>query len=191
MCSKIDFYTELICGKLSETRFIHSIRTAEMCRDLAEKHGFEPDKAYMTGILHDICKEEQDAELERLANLYDLDPVEKTARKLRHAPAGAAYVREVLGIEDEDMLTAIRFHTIGRAQMSVLEKILYLGDLVERDRVYPDVEKYREYAIRDLDNGMYEALKWAIEDCLIKKQRIPRYTLEAYNYYINERLKYG
>jgi predicted HD superfamily hydrolase involved in NAD metabolism len=165
-----------------------------MCRELAEKHGFDPEKAYLAGILHDVCKEESENELKRLAFTFDLDPLEQEVEKLLHAPAGAAYVKETLGIADEELLLAIRFHTVGRAGMSKLEKILYLGDLVEYSRDYPEIEKYREYVLCDLDLGMYEALKWSINDCLTGKKQISHNTLTAYNYYTilnRERLIHG
>jgi predicted HD superfamily hydrolase involved in NAD metabolism len=155
-----------------------------MCRELAERHGYGCDKAYLAGVLHDICKEESEAELQRLAFAEALDPLEKQIHKLWHASAGAVYVRDVLKIDDSELISAIRFHTVGRANMSKLEKILYLGDLVERSRDYPDIEKYREYTLTDLNLGMYEALKWSINDCLKKQKRISNNTLEAYNYYL-------
>jgi predicted HD superfamily hydrolase involved in NAD metabolism len=157
-----------------------------MCRELAEKHGCDCEKAYLAGILHDICKEEGGQELKRLAFSEALDPLEKQVPKLWHAPAGAVYVREVLGIGDAELLSAIRYHTVGRAGMSALEKIVYLGDLVEYGRDYPDIEKYREYTLRDLDFGMYEALKWSVNDCLVRGKYISQNTLEAYNYYLKK-----
>ncbi|MCL2697744.1 MAG: bis(5'-nucleosyl)-tetraphosphatase (symmetrical) YqeK [Oscillospiraceae bacterium] len=187
-------YIELIKGKLSEERFTHSIMTADMCRELAENHGYDPEKAYLAGLLHDICKEESETELKRLAFSHSLesanrslDPLEKEIRKLWHAPAGAVYICEVLGINDTELISAVRFHTVGRAAMSKLEKIIYLGDLVERSREYPDIEKYREYVLFDLDLGMYEALKWSISECLTEKKQISRYTYEAYNYYVKKK----
>jgi len=186
----LEFYVEFVSGKLSELRFIHSLRTAEMSRELALKHGYDPEKAYLAGILHDISKEEGEKELRRLAflkqNQNGLDPVEREERKLWHAPAGAAYIRETLGINDEEILSAVRFHTVGRAGMTKLEKIIYLGDLVEHDRNYPDVEKYRQYALDDLNNGMYEALKWALTDNVTRNKRIALNTYEAYNYYLKK-----
>jgi predicted HD superfamily hydrolase involved in NAD metabolism len=193
MKKSVEFYTKLIKDKLSKERFAHSIKTAEMSRELAEKHGFDSEKAYLAGILHDICKESSEKELKKLAfsKLLEkegmgLEPLEKEERKLWHAPAGAVYVREELGIHDMELIAAVRFHTVGRAKMCKLEKIIYLGDLVEHDRDYPEVEKYREFVLRDLDFGMYEALKWSITDCLKRKKRVSRYTYEAYNYYLNK-----
>ena len=90
----------------------------------------------------------------------------------------------MLGITDTDILNAIRFHTVGRADMSKLEKIVYLGDLVSAERNYPDVEKYRAYALENLDNGMYKALEWLIPDFVGSGRMIPVSTVEAYNCYL-------
>jgi len=186
MKNSIENYTKLVKKRLSVVRFTHSVKTAEMSAELAQKHGYDAEKAYLTGILHDICKEESEKELRQLAFKEDLDPLEREVQKLWHAPAGAVYIREALGIDDTELLSAVRFHTVGRAKMSKLEKIIYLGDLVERDRDYPDVERYRDFALADLDLGMYEALKWAVNDCLQRKKRISLNTLDAYNYYLKK-----
>ncbi|MCL2077419.1 MAG: bis(5'-nucleosyl)-tetraphosphatase (symmetrical) YqeK [Oscillospiraceae bacterium] len=187
----IKFYTDFIKEKLSEARFTHSVQTAEMSRELAYAHGFDPDKAYLAGILHDVYKEECEKEMKKLAfsktlekSDMGLDPLEKKEYKLWHAPAGAVYIKESFGIQDPEIIAAVRFHTVGRSGMTDLEKIIYLGDLVEHGRDYPEVEKYRRFALWDLDEGMYEALKWAIDDNMQRDKRISRYTYEAYNYYV-------
>ncbi|MCL2019096.1 MAG: bis(5'-nucleosyl)-tetraphosphatase (symmetrical) YqeK [Oscillospiraceae bacterium] len=186
-------YTRLVKDRLSEERFTHSVKSAEMSRELGVAHGFDSEKAYIAGILHDICKEDSEKELKRLAFSktlekmgLGLEPLEKEDHKLWHAPAATVYIKEVLGINDTDILSAVRYHTVGRARMTKLEKIIYLGDLVEHSREYPDVDKYRDFALSDLDLGMYEALKWAINDCLQRKKRISRNTFEAYNHYLKK-----
>ena len=68
--------------------------------------------------------------------------------------------------------------------MSKLEKIVYLGDLVSEERDYPDVEKFRSYALKDLDFAMFRSIKWSIESLMEKGCRVPLSTMEAYNYYI-------
>ena len=179
----IEYYTETAQGMLSEKRFRHCIGTAQMCRELAVMHGCDPEKAYLTGILHDICKEKSGEELIKLASLTALEPLETTEPGLLHAPAGAVYIRDELQIDDKEIFTAVRFHSIGRAGMSDFEKVIYLGDLVERGRKYPDVDKYRGYALECLDKGMYMALKWAIEAHMKNELQISIYSCEAYNYF--------
>ena len=90
---------------------------------------------------------------------------------------------ENLGIKDIDILNAVRYHTAGRADMSMLEKIVYLGDLTSADRSYKDVEKYREMSFENLDNAMYNALKYSIGETLGKGGLIPPCTIAGYNFY--------
>ncbi len=179
-------YKELIKGMMGKKRYIHSCNVAEMCVKLAEIHGGDKEKAYIAGILHDIRKEADDEAQMRELQLsgYYIDPVELASKKTWHGIAAAYYVKEVLGITDTDILNAIRFHTVGRAGMSQLEKIVYLGDLVSAERTYPHVEKYRQYAFESLDLGMYKALKWLIPDFIENGRKIPVSTLEAYNCYL-------
>lgn len=179
-------YKELIRSMMGNKRFVHSCNVADMCVKLAEIHGEDTEKAYTAGILHDIRKETDDETLEKELKLsgYYVDPVELASKKTWHGIAAAYYVRNVLGITDTDILNSIRFHTVGRADMSKLEKIVYLGDLVSAERSYPDVEKYRKYAMEDLDKGMYKALKWLIPDFAENGRMIPVSTIEAYNCYL-------
>ncbi len=181
-----DNYKELIKGMMGKKRYVHSCNVADMCVKLAEIHGEDTQKAYIAGILHDIRKEIDSETLENELRLsgYYIDPVELASHKTWHGIAAAYYVRDVLGITDTDILNAIRFHTVGRADMSRLEKIVYLGDLVSAERSYPDVEKYRAYAFESLDKGMYKALEWLIPDFVESGRMIPVSTIEAYNCYL-------
>ena len=108
---------------------------------------------------------------------------ETETKALWHAVAGAGFVRDSLMVGDEDIINAVRFHTIGRANMSRLEEIVYIGDLISADRSYKDVKKFRKLAYQDMDRVMLEALIFSIESVTDKKGMIPEYTLEAYNQY--------
>lgn len=191
MTDEIQRYTELVRGCLSNKRYKHSVAVADMCFKLAALHGADPVEAYTAGILHDIRKETAPELIKKEAAKSGLcpDPVELRTPALWHAVAGAAYVRDVLGVENPDIIGAIRFHTIARADMTRLEKVVYLGDLVSKDRQYDDVEKFRRLAFEDLDNAMFEAVRWSIEDTIGKSGRIPRYTFEAYGFYIDYKIK--
>lgn len=184
---EIKDYTELIRSTLSKKRFTHSVNVADMCFRLATVHGADTVKAYTAGILHDIKKEEMPVAMKKLVILSDLNVhrIEIETPALWHSIAGAAYIRDTLKISDPDIINSVRYHTVGRAEMSVLEKIVYLGDLVSADRTYKDVEKFRSLSVEDLDNAMFEAVKWSIEDTMSKGGKIPPTTFEAYNYYID------
>ena len=159
-------YIDIIRGRLTPKRFRHSLAVAEKARDLAEKYGADVEKAYMAGLLHDIMKDtDGDSQLQILQD-FDilLDDVEKQSPKLWHARAGAAFMEHILSIHDTDILNAVRYHTTGRAGMSLLETILYLADFTSADRDYPDVDVLRELTDRDLLEAMEYAAAYTIQD---------------------------
>lgn len=184
---EFDKYEELIKELLSKKRFNHSVNVAEACYELAEKYGADKKRCYLAGLLHDVMKEEnKDAQREMtLDSGLAPDPAECTAPALWHAVAGAVYVRDVLRIDDEEIIRAIRFHTIGCAEMSLLEKIVYLGDMISEDRDYKDVDKFRKICYDGIDKAMSVALIYNIESVCKKCGHIPRYSFEAYNYYLD------
>ena len=183
---EFDKYEELIKGLLSKKRFTHSMNVAEACYDLAEKYGADKKRCYLAGLLHDVMKEE-DKPTQRVMTAesgLDPDPAELKAPALWHAVAGAVYIRDTLKITDVEVIRAVRFHTIGCAEMSLLEKIVYLGDMISEDRDYKDVEKFRKICYDGLDKAMSVALIYNIESVCKKCGAIPRYSFEAYNYYL-------
>ena len=129
---EFDEYEELIKERLSKKRFTHSMNVAEACYDLAERFGADKKRCYLAGLLHDIMKEDLPDRQRQMTvdSGMSPDPAEIDTPALWHAVAGAAYVRDRLGIDDEEILAGIRFHTIGCAKMTKLEKIVYLGDMI-------------------------------------------------------------
>lgn len=177
---------DFLRSRLSDKRYTHSVNVADECRKLAKKYDEDEEKAYFAGLVHDVCKEIPADELKKMAaeSGLNLTQAELVTKALWHAVAGAAFVRDSLNIQDEDIINAVRFHTIGRAGMSRLEEIVYIGDLISADRTYKDVKKFRKLAYQDMDRVMLEALIFSIESVTEKKGLIPEYTLEAYNQYV-------
>jgi len=171
---------------LSAKRYTHSLNVAEECRKLAERYGEDPNKAYFAGLLHDICKELPSDEQKRLAdnNVFTVCREELETRSLWHAVAGAYFIKTEFRIEDIDILNAVRFHTVGRAGMSLLEEIVYMGDLISADRDYKDVDKIRKLAYTDLNAAMLEAFAFSIKSVVKKGGFIPPCTTEGYNFYL-------
>ncbi len=171
--------------RLSKKRCTHSLNVADEARKLALTYGGDPDKAYLAGLLHDVCKEiphEEQLEMVKHSQM-DISPPELIAPPLFHAPAGAWYSENVLGFHDNDLLNAIRYHTIGRGGMSLLEKEVYLADLISADRTYKDVGKMRRIAYIDLDAAMFEALRFSVSSVVEKCSLLPIHTINAYNEY--------
>lgn len=170
---------------LSSKRYQHSLNVAAECKKLAEKYGEDPEKAYFAGLLHDVCKELAPEEQQRLIaeSGFTVCREELETRSLWHAVAGAYFVKNVFGVEDLDIINSIRFHTVGRAGMSRLEEIVYLGDLVSADRTYKDVDKMRKLVYSDLDAAMLEGFVFSIKSVVKKGGLVPPCTVEGYNFY--------
>lgn len=173
----------LIKSRLEESRFNHSLNVAESARELATLYGGDADKAYTAGLLHDVMKNASDEEqLGVLSEAgIELMPVERANKKLWHAVAGAAYVKFVMGIDDREIVRAVRYHTTGRAGMSQLEKIIYLADYISAERSYNGVEDMRRLCRENPDAAIEYALVFGIPDLVSKGRVIHPDSLDLYN----------
>ena len=175
-------YVEILKERLTEKRFFHSLAVAKEALRLAEKYGADTKKAFLSGLLHDVCKDDKPNLQLQLFEEFGiiLDTVEKNARKLWHARAGAVYLKEKLGIDDNEVISAVRYHTTAKANMTLLEKILYLADFTSEDRDYPGVEDMRCAVDISLEHAMREALIFTVVDLGEKGMPIHNDTLDAY-----------
>lgn len=178
---------------LSERRFIHSCNVSSSSRKLAEIYGVNPDIAEFAGLVHDICKEiSNDKQFERLEKSnMDVCQEELSAPKVWHGIAGAQFLRDELNIKDNDILNAVRYHTVARAGMSELEKIVYLSDMISEERSYTDVWQLRAITEKSLDLGMFYALRYMLQKLLQKGCLFPKHTVEAYHEYASKVLMKG
>ena len=176
-------YIEIIRQRLGDYRFRHSLCVAEEAKRLAQKYGADPDKAYTAGILHDIMKDTaKDAQLQILADYgVTLDEVEQDAPMLWHARCGEVFLRHILGVTDQDILTAVRYHTTGRAGMSPLERVVFTADFTSADRDYPDVDVMRAKADRSLTEAMCYGVEYTIGDLQRQGRAVHPDTLALYN----------
>ena len=179
----IDEYKAFLKTRLNEKRYIHSLAVASEAQRLAEKYGADPYKAYFAGLLHDITKNSTQAEHLQIMDAFGiiLTDVEKNAEKLWHAITGAAYVKHFLGVDDKEVINAIRYHTTAKADMSKLQTVLYLADFTSSDRDYPDVNVMRGLVDKSADEALEYALKYTINELLEKKAAIHPDTVAAYN----------
>ncbi|GHU53004.1 HD domain-containing protein [Clostridia bacterium] len=177
-------------GRLTRKRFQHSLNVAAEAKKLAENYGannIDTEKAYFAGLMHDCCKELPSNELKNLAfsaNL-NMDKTEINAKSLWHGIAGASFVRDNLHISDSEIINAIRFHTVGRAGMSLLEEIVYIADMISEDRTFDGVDKLRKMAYQDLKITMFECIKYSLNKVINKNGFISNYTFASYNYYLS------
>jgi len=138
---------------LDEKRYIHSIGTMEVSIKLADRYDVDKSKAKIAGLVHDCAKCFKDAELLNYAMKSGIviDNVMLNHRELLHGPAGKYMAETVFQIRDQDILNSIAYHTTGRENMSKLEKIIYVADLIEPSRCFDGVEKLRKLAYVDLE----------------------------------------
>ena len=149
---------EWLKENLSEERYEHSLGTAEAAVELAEKFGLDEQKAYFCGLIHDCAKCFPNDELKNtICDCKDLCEVELCNPKTYHAPAGALLAKKEFCITDEEILSAIRWHTLGKIEMSAFEKIIFLADKIEsRTRPCEYTAPIKEAL--DEENGLDKAL---------------------------------
>ena len=181
----IEKYKELLQSKLNEKRYYHSLCVALEAKRLAKKYGADPDKMYLAGLLHDITKNTENNEQLQLFNEFGimLTAVEKASPQIWHAMSGALFVQKELKITDEDIISAIRYHTTGKAGMTLSQKVVYLADLTSTDRDYPDVNEIRQKADVDIDKAIFAVLKFTVNNMSGCGKPLHPDTLDAYNEY--------
>lgn len=177
-------YIEILKEKLTEHRFVHSLNVADSAKELARLYGCDEDIAYTTGLIHDACKDiPTGLQLSyMLENGMELTEIEISTAKLYHAMCGSLYIQKEFGIDNQDMINAVRYHTTGRKNMSLLEKIVFIADFISAERSYDGVEIMREKASRSLDEAIVEGLGFTIKDLIDRGGRfIHPDTIDAYN----------
>ncbi len=175
-------YIEIIRKRLSDYRFRHSLCVAEEAKRLAEKYGADPDKAYTAGILHDIMKDTDPTVQMQMMQEYgaELDDIQKNSPTLWHAHSGEVFLRNILGVTDEEILSAVRYHTTGRAGMSLLEQVVFTADFTSADRDYPDVAVMRGLADTSLTAAIRYGTEYTIRDLQERGRAVHPDTLAMY-----------
>lgn len=183
----INKITEDLQKRLKSGRFEHTLGVARTAKEMAEIFGVNPNMAYLAGMLHDCAKNLSDDELIKLCddNNILVTESEQKAPYLLHAKAGANIAKTRYGITDEDVLSAITWHTTGKEDMSDLEKIIFSADYIEPGRTkQPNLEELRKHAKTDLDLLVFNILKDTVD--YLKSQGhmyIDENTLNAYEFY--------
>lgn len=161
-------------------RLPHIRGTEETAVRLALRWGADPEKMRRAAILHDCTKYASLEEHLAICARYgvELDELERSAVKLLHAKSGAALAKYVFG-QDDEVFTAILYHTTGRGNMTLAEKILYLADYIEPCRDFPEVDELRRLAELDLDRAVLMGVRLSIEEMMERNRVVHRNTLEA------------
>ena len=183
ICLKANDYKQIIKPRMSEYRYTHSVNVSKEAKRLAKIFGCDEEKAALAGILHDITKETpKEEQLQIMLNSgIILDNIEKNSSKLWHGISGSIYIEEVLGIKDEDILNAVRYHTTGRANMSLLEKIIFVADFTSEERTNNGVATMRKKSKKSLEVAMLYGLKFTLKDLSKREMTIHPNALACYN----------
>lgn len=183
--------------ELEPKRYEHTLSVAYTAANLAAVHGVDVEKALIAGMLHDCAKclshKKQMSLCEKNhVRLSELEAEEDSP--LLHAKAGSVLAKEEYGITDEDILNAISYHTTGRPQMSLLEKIIYIADYIELGRKHikrtntnsegtDRLTQVRRMAYRDLDEALCNILGDSLAYLREKGGKVDSMTQKTYEYY--------
>ena len=170
-------------SNLSEGRFLHSKRTADTAEKLCMLYGGDPCKGRVAGLLHDIAREHGNDEITRLAGTDGLgiSSIESEYPVLLHGRAGAVLAKSEIGIDDEEILDAVRWHTTGKLDMSVLTAVLYVADYIEPGRTHIDNEFRCRIKEMSLDRLVMEIVRSSIAYCRKKGYSVAEQTFLLYH----------
>jgi predicted HD superfamily hydrolase involved in NAD metabolism len=168
--------------QLTDHRYQHTIGVMETAIVLSERYGADAKKAELAAIFHDYAKFRPKDEMKQiiLDQGMNLQLLEFNS-ELWHAPVGAFLVENEVGITDEEILDAIRYHTSGRVGMSLLDKIVYLADYIEPGRRFPGVDEVRDLAKANLNQAVIQSVKNSIQFLMKKNQPVYPDTIYTYN----------
>lgn len=154
---------EIVKSKVSIKRFNHIMAVVDMSIKLAKIYNADIEKCEIAALLHDICKEMNKEEMKKICKnnfSEDLTDEDLENDEILHPFVGAYWVEKNLKIKDIEILNAIKNHTLGNKNMSLVEKIVYIADAIEITRNYPGVEEIRNLVFKDLNEGiLFEAEK--------------------------------
>ena len=173
---------------ISPERLKHSLAVERDALELARRWGADCEKATLAGLFHDIAKGMTGpAMLERARTAgLPVSALEAENPKLLHGKIGALITEDELGITDPEILSAIRKHTFGSENMSLLEKIIYLADHLEPGRIYPGVAKARAIAFKDLDQAIVATAEATLAFLKNKGASIDPQTIKTRDWYRNK-----
>ena len=178
-------------NNLNEERYEHSLGVADSAVELAKLYNLDTEKAYIAGLLHDCAKCLSNGDLrDIIKNHLDIQECELINPKTFHAPVGAYFAKNKFGITDNEILSSIRWHTIGKLDMSDFEKIIFIADKIE-SRTRPsdmiNCIKPHLYKQNGLNMALLECYKLTIKSLVDRDLKICISTIEIYNELLNEK----
>lgn len=176
--------------KNDETRYNHSIGVMNMCEKLAIHYNCDIERAKKAGLMHDLAKYLSDEEKIKYVdeNNISITDIQRSIPGVLHGIIAADICKKQYGF-DEEMCNAIAYHTTGKANMSLLEKIVYVADKIEENRNYSDIEYYRNLAMTDITQACLEIVNFQIEDAIKKDKIFDEKSIETRNYILLNKKK--
>lgn len=189
-CTKINEIKEWLKNNLNEERYEHSIGVSETAVLLAKEFGLDEEKAYLAGLLHDCAKCMSNDELKNIINSsIHVEECEMINPKTYHAPVGAYLAQNKFGVDDEEILSAIRWHTVGNLNMTDFEKVIFIADKIEprtRPVEYINTIKPKLEETNGLNKALLECYNSTIKSLVDRKLKICISTIEIYNKLLSE-----
>lgn len=171
---------QFVIDHLTEKRLIHTanviVTALKKCKELS----LNEEKVYTSALLHDVAKYLD------YKSFKDFTLEKDVPSPVIHSFLGGYVAKNILGIQDEEIIDAITYHTSGKPNMTTLGKLIFVADMIEKGRNYEGVDKLREYYKESLDKCFIKCLEEEIVHLLNKKEPIYKKTLEAYEYYKNK-----
>ncbi len=181
-----------IAASVDPRTLAHVQQTAKVARELATLHGVDPERAEIAALVHDVADPLSEHELIVRAEHYGI-PVSLTEARvprLLHAPVGAEILRDEWGIEDEEILDAVRYHVTGAPVMSPLVKVVFIADKIEpdRDHYYSGLDAIRAIARANLDEAVLRLYGWRVSALIADGQPVHEQLVSARNSLIEQTL---
>lgn len=174
---------------LSESRFHHVLRVEKTAIKLAKMNSVDVEEASIAGLCHDYAKQRPDKDFIKIIHSKKLNPeLLNYGNAIWHGVVGAEMVKDELGVNDEDILNAIRQHTVGAPYMTKLAQVIYMADYIEPGRDFAGVDKAREITSRDLGAGVAYQTKHTLDYLVDGNKPVYPGTIETYNAWVP---KYG
>lgn len=167
---------------VKEKRYEHSILVAEEAIQLAKYYNYDEEKAYVAGLVHDIAKEFSEEENKKWIEKYNLSKnfLLPKYEKIVHAEVGSVVVKEWYKLDNE-ISNAVKYHTIGNPNMTLLEKIVFISDKIGRKEKTEKIEELKKLAYEDLDKALLRYLQYQKEKLESKDKEFHPLTKELYN----------
>ncbi len=176
---------EYLIKHLNESRYNHSLGVVSMAVRLADLYGANREKAEIAALAHDIAKCLTQEESNRLIRYYGLPAKYFNNQPIAHSKIGVCLLRDEFGLQEPDILSAVSYHTTGKANMTLLEEIIYVSDAIEVNRSYADAPRLRKLAETNLHETCREVIEFSLESLREKGREIDSDTLDAYTYIRN------